>query len=120
MRSNGAHPGFVTGRAYGYVALIAVSETGFAVTGVIEAECYDYGIGDDWGEFGLYLVSRLQYIDVYKAVKHGAYGRSHAPAFQVASQAIDVIVFAADNVAVEIEGFPFEAAGVMTKPFDVG
>ena len=62
----------------------------------------------------------IQYIDVYKAVKDGAYGRSHAPAFQIASQAIDVIVFAADNVAVEIEGFPFEAAGVMTKPFDVG
>lgn len=59
------------------------------------------------------------YMDVCMAVEKEAYGRSHTPSFQIASQAIDVIVFAADNFAIEIEGFPFEAASIMTKAFDV-
>lgn len=95
-----------------------ISETSFAVAGVVEAEGYDHGVRDDWGELCLSLVSK--YFVLCMSVKEGAYGRSHAPTLQIASQAIDVIVPAADNVAVGIEGFPLEAAGIMTDAFDLG
>ena len=30
-----------------------IGETNFAVASVIEAECYDHGVGDDGGKLGL-------------------------------------------------------------------
>lgn len=42
-----------------------------------------------------------------------AHGRDHGPAFHIS------VVFATDNVAVGIGGFPFEAASVLTQGFDV-
>lgn len=95
-----------------------ISETSFAVASVVEAEGYDHGVGDDWGELGLSLVSKCLAVNTF--MKREGYGGSHAPAFQISGQAVDVIVFAADNVAVGVEGFPFKAASVMTQAFYFG
>ena len=88
------------------------------MAGVVEAEGYDHGVRDDWGELGLSLASK--YSAAYTFMKKETYGGSHAPAFQISGQAVDVIVFAADNVAVRVEDFPFEAASVVTEAFYVG
>ena len=46
-------------------------------------------------------------------------GRSHITTFQITGHAVDVIVPAADDIAIWIDDFPFEAACVVAKAFYV-
>lgn len=55
--SNSAHPGLIGRRADGYVALVAVGETGLTAAGVVEAVGYDDFFRHDGSEVDLVIVS---------------------------------------------------------------
>ena len=89
-----------------------VWEADLAVTSVVETERYDHDVSDNRGELSLRLVNRV--LGSVRSNNKRAYGRSHAPTFQITGQAINVVVFATDNVPVGIKGFPFKSASVST------
>ena len=54
------------------------------------------------------------------AIGEKANSRSHITTFQITGHAVDIIVPAADDIAIRIDDLPFEAACVVAKAFDVG
>ena len=64
-----------------------------------------------------FFVRKLLAVQVTRGEKTN--GRNHITPFQITRLAVDVVVPAADDIANWIDDFPFEAARVVAKSFDV-
>ena len=64
-----------------------------------------------------FFVRKLLAVQMNKGEKTN--GRNHITPFQITRHAVDVVVPGADDIAIWIDDFPFEAACVVVKAFDV-
>ena len=64
-----------------------------------------------------YLIRKLLAVQVTRGEKTN--GRNHITTFQIARHTVDVVVPAADDIAIWIDDFPFEAACVVVKALNV-